>query len=283
MTLLLLAIFCWFLFGFVFALFFWEPTKAKFIDFNQRYAERYAHYFRKPGVAPDVAKMKRTLLTFEIGLAIIGGLIYRNPLFSIWALIATMFGIWYFAGLLQRREVDNFDAQMVDITYAMKNSLKAGMTLQQSIQMIANEFRPPASEQFAIAQREIQLGASVEEAMRHLEERIPNPELKIVVNAIEILRQTGGNMIETFENVTETLKNRKRVEGKIKTATAQGRMGAIILCAMPFVMALILYFMNREYIAPLFTTILGNIILTIVLLLVSTGWVIIKKIITIEV
>ena len=104
-----------------------------------------------------------------------------------------------------------------------------------------------------------------------------------MVNAIEILGQTGGNMVETFENITETLKSRKRVEGKIKTLTAQGRMQAIILCAMPFVMALLLYFLNRPYIEPLFTTLLGNVLLTIVLLLVSSGWVIINKIITIEV
>jgi tight adherence protein B len=157
------------------------------------------------------------------------------------------------------------------------------MTLQQAMGLVATEFQPPASEQFQIALREVQLGASVEEALRHIEERMPNADLKIIVNAVEILRQTGGNMIETFENVTETLKNRKRVEGKIKSLTAQGRMGAIILCAMPFVMALMLYFLNRSYIEPLFTTLLGNIILTIVLLLVSTGWVVIQKIISIEV
>ena len=283
MAFLLLAIFGWFVFGVLMVLFFGEALKTKFIDFNQKYAELYAHYFRKEGVSRDVGKMRRFLVTLEIGGTIIGGLLFLNPVFSVWAFGFILFGIAYFSKLLQRREVENFDGQMVDITYAMKNSLKSGMTLQQSIQMIATDFRPPAAEQFSIVQREIQLGASVEEALRHLEERMPNAELKIMVNAVEILRQTGGNMIETFESVTETLKNRKRVEGKIKTLTAQGKMGAIILCAMPFVMALLLYFLNRGYVEPLFTTLLGNIILTIVLLLVSTGWIIIQKIISIEV
>jgi tight adherence protein B len=280
----LLAILFWFLTGLVFALFFFEPARNWLKSFNTRYAERYARYFRREDGKPrDALQMKRRLIWFEIGAVIIGTLLFKNPLFGFWAFGFTLFGIYYLGKLLHKRELDKFDEQMVDITYAMKNALKAGMTLQQAMALVATEFQPPASEQFQIALREVQLGASIDDSLKHLEERVPNADLKIIVNAVEILRQTGGNMIETFENVTETLKNRKRVEGKIKSITAQGRMGAIILCAMPFVMALLLYFLSREYISPLFTTLLGNIILTIVLLLVSTGWIMIQKIISIEV
>jgi tight adherence protein B len=256
------AIFLWFLTGLVFALFFLEPVRNWFRNYNTRYGERYARYFRREDGKPrDAVQMRKTLITFEIGAFIVGTLLFRNPIFGFWALGFTLFGIFYFGKLLQRREHEKFDEQMVDITYAMKNSLKAGMTLQQAMGLVATEFQPPANEQFQIALREVQLGASVEDALKHIEERLPNPDMKIIVNAVEILRQTGGNMIET----------------------AQGRMGAIILCAMPFVMALMLYFLNRAYVEPLFTTLLGNIILTIVLLLVSTGWIVIQKIITIEV
>ena len=283
MNYLIIALLLWFITGVVFAIFFLEPARRWLRDFNQRYAERYATHFREEGKPPNVERMRRIIGWFQIGSFVVGTLLFMNPVFGLWALGFTFFSLFYFGKLLQRRELEKFDDQMVDITYTLKNGLKAGMTLQQSMQLVATEFKPPASEQFRIALREVQLGASVEEAMRHLEERVPNPDMKIIVNAVEILRQTGGNMIETFESVTETLKNRKRVEGKIKSLTAQGKMGAIILCAMPFVMALLLYFLSREYIEPLFTTLLGNIILTIVLLLVSTGWVMIQKIITIEV
>lgn len=277
-----IAIILWFIFGFVFATYFLEPVKRWFARFNQKHAEQYAYHFRSETGA-NVDKMKRTLLTVEIGSFVVGLLLFLNPIFGFWALGFTLFAIYYAARMMHRRELDQFDDQMVDVTYMFRNALKAGMTLQQAVELIATELKPPASEQFRIALREIQLGASVEDAFRHIEERMPNGEMKLIVNAVEILRQTGGNMIETFDNITETLKTRKRVEGKIKTLTAQGRMGAIILCAMPFAMALILYFLNRPYIEPLFTTLLGNIILTIVVLLVATGWVMIKKMITIEV
>jgi tight adherence protein B len=280
---LLVAVFAWFLFGLVIYVFFGDTLLAKAKAFNEKYAERYAHHFRKGEKKRDPAQVKKTLFWIELGAFLFGLLIMRSVIFSLWAVGFAFFVIYYTEKLLHIREMEKFDDQLVDVVYAMKNSLKAGMTLQQSMQLISTEFADPAAEQFRIALREVQIGASVEESLRHLEERMPNADLKIMVNAVEILRQTGGNMIETFENITETLKNRKRVEGKIKTLTAQGRMQAIILCAMPFAMLLMLYFLNREYVEPLFQTALGVVVLTVVLLLVSTGWVIIKKIITIEV
>ncbi len=283
MTYYVLSVLFWFATGLVAAWFFMDWARQWLRDFNTRYAERYATYFRSEGKKPNPVAVRKILVGAEVGSFIVGTLLFLSPVFGFWALGFVFFGITYFARLLHQRELDKFDDQMVDITYALKNGLKAGMTLQQSMQLIATEFKDPASEQFTIALREVQLGASVEEALRHIEERVHNDDLRIIVNAVEILRQTGGNMIETFENVTDTLKTRKRVEGKIKSLTAQGRMGAMILCAMPFLMALLLYFLSREYIQPLFTTLLGNIILTICLMLVSTGWILIQKIISIEV
>lgn len=279
----ILAVLLWGITGLVLFLFFGETVRRWIDTYNAKYAERYSHYLRKDGKRRDPVQIKRTILWAELGAFIIGVLFFQNIIFAVWALGFVVFSVYYIARLLHTRELERFDNQMVDITYAMKNALKAGMTLQQAMSMIATEFALPASEQFRIALGEIQLGASIEDSLKHMEERVENADFKIMVNAIEILRQTGGNMVETFENITETLKTRKRVEGKIKTLTAQGRMQALILCAMPFAMALMLYFLNRPYIEPLFTTILGNVILTIVLLLVSTGWIIIKKVITIEV
>jgi len=280
---LLLAGALWFVFGAVIYLYFGPQLMAWVKSFNLKYGERHSHHFRKGSAPTDPARRAKMFLWAEIGALVFGYLLFKNIIFALWAIGFVFFAIYYTDRLLHMRELEKFDDQLIDVTYAMKNSLKAGMTLQQAMQLIATEFASPAAEQFRIGLREVQLGASVEEALRRIEERMPNPDMKILVNAVEILRQTGGNMIETFENITDTLKNRKRVEGKIKTLTAQGRMQAVILCAMPFAMLLMLYFLNREYVEPLFTKPLGVVILTVVLLLVSTGWIVIKKIITIEV
>lgn len=264
-------------------LFFMEPLYLWLVGYNDKYSRELADYFKPQGGAADPSRMKRIIVTGEVVAFVAGTLMAGHVFFGFWGLGFALFAVRYIAKLLHMREIEKFDSQMLDITYAFKNSLKAGMTLQQGMQLIGNEFTAPASDEFKIVLREIHLGASIEEALSHLQERMPNVELNIMVNAIEILRQTGGNMVETFETLAETLKNRKRVEGKIKSLTAQGRIQAIILCVMPFAMLFILYFLNREYVTPLLSTALGWVILTVVVMLVSLGWLLIMKIIAIEV
>jgi tight adherence protein B len=263
--------------------FFYETGSRWLNDFNDRHALTIARFLLTEREEVGAPRVRRVLIWIEIALFVIGLLVSRHPLFGLWAVGLGLFGIRYFGEILKQRATDRFDDQMVDVAFAFRNSLKAGMTLPQTMVMIATDFQPPASEQFRMATLETEVGASIEEALHHLVERVPNRDLKMMVDSIEILRQTGGNMVETFEGVAETLKNRKRVEGKIKTLTAQGRYQTIMLCAMPFVMLLILYFMNRSYVEILFSTFLGWCVLSLAVMLVATGWVVIRKITTIEV
>lgn len=280
---LLLAVLFWAATAVALYWFFYERGSQWLRGFNERHSITIARYLLNEREETGGPRVRRVLWAMEVALFAIGLAISRHPLFGLWALGLGLFGIRYYGEYLKTRATERFDDQMVDIAFAFRNSLKAGMSLQQTMQMIATDFQPPASEQFRMATREIQVGASIEEALHHLVERVPNRDLKMMVGSIEILRQTGGNMVETFEGVAETLKNRKRVEGKIKTLTAQGRYQTIMLCAMPFVMLLILYFMNRSYVEILFSTFLGWCVLSLAVMLVATGWVVIRKITTIEV
>jgi len=262
---------------------FYAPASAWLDGFNLAQASVIGPVVSHERKEIAIEKTKRALLWIEGISFAIALIVSKHPLFGFWAVGITLFGIRYFGKFAQERAASRFDDQLVDVAFAFRNSLKAGMGLQQTMQMIANDFRPPASEQFRMAVREVSVGASIEEALHHLVERIPNNDLKMMVDSIDILRQTGGNMVETFEGVAETLKNRKKVEGKIKTLTAQGRYQTIILCAMPFVMLVILYFLNRDYVQLFFSTFLGWVLLSMVVVLVITGWVIINKLIAIEV
>ncbi len=262
---------------------FYEPAREWLNGFNDAQAAIIGPQVSREIRDVAVAKTRRVLLWIEAGVFILALLISGHPLFGFWALGLGLFLIRYFGKYAQERSASRFDDQLVDVAFAFRNSLKAGLSLQQTMQMIAADFRPPASDQFRMAIREIQVGASIEEALHHLSERVPNRDLKLMVDSVDILRQTGGNMVETFEGVAETLKNRKKVEAKIKTLTAQGRYQTMMLCAMPFVMLSILYFLNHEYVQPFFSTFLGWLLLSAVVLLVVTGWVIINKLTAIEV
>lgn len=263
--------------------FFFTPVSSWLDRFNEKQAKAMAPHLSDRPLEEATPRMKKILFWIEAGSFVLGFSVSQHPLFGFWAAGMTLFAIHYLAKVVRARAAERFDDQLVDVAFAFRNSLKAGLGLPQTMQMIANDFSPPAAEQFRIAVREIQLGASIEDALHHLVERVPNADLRMMVDSIDILRQTGGNMVETFEGVAETLKNRKKVEGKIKTITAQGRYQTMMLCAMPFVMLLILYFMQKSYIEPLFTTFLGWVLLSLVVLLVGTGWVVINKITAIEV
>lgn len=283
MTYLVLALFFWAATAVAAYWWFYQPGSAWLDRFNQTQAAVIGPHLSSEVKAVAIAKTKRTLYIVEGILFVVALLVSEHPLFGFWAVGIGLFLIRYFGKWVQERAASQFDDQLVDVAFAFRNSLKAGLSLNQTMQLISTDFRPPASDQFRMVVREIQVGASIEEALHHLVERVPNNDLKMMVDSIDILRQTGGNMVETFEGVAETLKNRKKVEGKIKSLTAQGRFQTIMLCAMPFVMLLILYFLNREYVQPFFSTFLGWLLLSVVVLLVVTGWVIINKLIAIEV
>ncbi|MFN7974834.1 MAG: type II secretion system F family protein [Acidobacteriota bacterium] len=179
--------------------------------------------------------------------------------------------------------MDMFDVQLIDVVTMIKNSLKSGLGLQQAFEMVANEFTAPASQEMALVLKEIRMGLDIDEALENLVKRVPNRELEMVVTSIVTLRKTGGNMVETFELIVYTIKERKKVEGKIKALTAQGKTQTRILLAMPFVMAGILTFMNPEFMSPLFNTILGWVFLTIIGMMMTTGYFVIRKLTTIEI
>ena len=179
--------------------------------------------------------------------------------------------------------IDMFDVQLIDVVTMIKNSLKSGLGLQQAFEMVANEFTAPASQEMALVLKEIRMGLDMDESLENLTKRIPNRELEMVVTSIVTLRKTGGNMVETFELITHTIKERKKVEGKIKALTAQGKTQTRILLAMPFAMAGILTFMDPEFMKPLFNTILGWIFLFVIGMMMTTGYLVIRKLTTIEI
>ncbi len=218
-------------------------------------------------------------VAFLMGMAVSGGALMTGMAFAGIAAFLPRFVI----RMVRDLRLDAFDAQIIDVVTMIKNSLKSGLGLQQAFEMVANEFTAPASQEMALVLKEIRMGLDIDDALENLLKRIPNRELEMVVTSIVTLRKTGGNMVETFELIVHTIKERKKVEGKIKALTAQGKTQTRILLAMPFVMAGILTLMNPQFMNPLFNTLLGWVFLVVVGMMMVTGYLVIRKITTIEV
>lgn len=173
--------------------------------------------------------------------------------------------------------------QMLEGMVLMANGMKVGLSVTQSMERVIDGMKGPLSSEFTLVLNKIKLGMSVEEAMREMAERVPMPDVIMLVTSINILKETGGNLAETFAVIAETIRSRQKVESKIKALTAQGMMQARIISAVPFVIMGLLYFINRSYAVVLFTTVLGLVCVAFVVVLVIIGGKMMKKVATIDV
>lgn len=173
--------------------------------------------------------------------------------------------------------------QMVDGMTIMSNGIKAGLSVTQSMERVVENMRGPLPQEFRLILNKLRLGMSIEEALNEFGERVPRQDVQMLVTAINILKETGGNLAETFAMMTLTIRDRQKVEKKIEAMTAQGIMQGVIITLVPFLLLIVFLIIDADYVMPLFTRPLGWIALFIMLALQVIGGVMIKKIVTIKV
>jgi tight adherence protein B len=177
----------------------------------------------------------------------------------------------------------HLNAQLGDVLSLMANSLKAGHALPQTLEVIANESRPPIAEEFARCVRELKVGGSMEGALSNLARRTGSEDLELVVTAVLVQLTVGGNLAGTLERIAHTIRERVRTKGEIATATAQGKMSGWIVTMMPIAVAVLLFVISPNYFRPMTQQLLGWIMLVFAGLMILTGNFIIRKIVRIDV
>jgi tight adherence protein B len=176
-----------------------------------------------------------------------------------------------------------FVDQMVDGLTIMSNGIKAGLSVTQAMERVVESLPNPISQEFNLVLSQIRLGRSIEEALVDLGERIPKADVQMFVTAINILKETGGNMAETFDTIVSVIRERQKIEKKIEAMTAQGLMQGMIVSMVPVGIITLLWIIDPAYIRPMFTTTLGIILLLIVFGLIIAGGVMVRKIVRIKV
>ena len=220
-----------------------------------------------------------TMIFFMISLYVISG---SN---IIMGLIGLGFG-YLLPILIVKRKISirrkMFNSQIADALILISSSLRSGYSFMQAIEMVSREMHPPISEEFYRVLREINLGVTTDEAMNHMAERINSVDLDLVVTAVLIQRQIGGNLTEILDNIANTIRERVRLAGHIRTLTAQGRLSGMIIGLLPFIMVIVLYFINPSYIIPLFTQSAGQFLLIIAFCTELLGIILIKQVVDIK-
>jgi tight adherence protein B len=173
-----------------------------------------------------------------------------------------------------------FDNQLADLLITIAASLKAGHSFRHAIQAVVDEGVEPASKEFKRVLTETQLGRSMDTALADMGERLGSKHLAFVLTAVTIQRQIGGSLAGLFDMVAETVRQRQQFARKIKGLTAMGRASAYVLGGLPFFLALVITFMNPSYMAPLWDTPTGHMLIFVALGMLAFGGLILKKIVS---
>lgn len=188
---------------------------------------------------------------------------------------------WFEHRVRKRREL--FDRRLMDLTLGLANGLRAGSNLTQSMETVARDLGGPIAEEFGYLLHEHRFGKDMAGCLEHLACRMPSEELTLLTTSIRISLQTGGSLAEMMDRISDTIRFRLDFKERVKTMTTQGRFEAMAMGSAPLVVMVILYFVNREMIMPLFTTRTGLWGLASVAVLETLGFFFINKIVKIEV
>ena len=181
------------------------------------------------------------------------------------------------------RRVTTFTVQMIDGLGLMANGMKSGLSIVQSLGMVRKEMPNPLSQEFDYVLKQQQLGISVEEAFENMAKRLPSEDVGMFVTSVVILKETGGNLAETFETIVATIRERIKLEQKISAMMAQNlAQGAIVFC-MPYAMFAMFYFSDPAFLEPMFNEPIGWALIAAALTLQMMGGFMIYKIIQIKV
>ena len=176
-----------------------------------------------------------------------------------------------------------FVNQLVDGLTIMGNGVKSGLSIPQAMERVVENMGNPISQEFNLALSQVRIGRSLEEALNEMGERIPRPDVQMLVNSINILKETGGNLAETFATIVSTIRERQKIEKKIQALTAQGITQGIIITLVPFILLVVFWVIDSNYIRPMFSTTLGWILLFVMLILQILGGLMIRRIVKINV
>ncbi len=213
----------------------------------------------------------------------VSSLITRNKVFVVIITLLLAGTPFFYLCLKKKKRMEKFQRQLPEALELIARSLKAGHAFPSSMKMAADEFDDPLGPEFEETINEINFGVNVPDALKNLTERVNCADLKFFVISVILQRETGGNLAEIIESLAYIIRERFKLYGKIRTLAAEGKLSAIILGSLPFVVMIALHFTSPAYIRVLFTDPAGKIILGISAFMMALGMFVMKKMVNIEV
>jgi tight adherence protein B len=219
-----------------------------------------------------------------LGVGAIGYLLSGTIVLGILAAVLGWFSPRWFVSNRQGARLRAFNDQLGDALNLMVNGLRSGYSVMQAMEAVSREMPPPIAAEFSRIVQEVQIGLPLDQAMGNMLRRIKSDDLDLVVTAINVQREVGGNLAEILDVISFTIRERVRINGEIRTLTAQGRYSGYVISLLPIGLAFVLFCVNKPYVERLFTSgWCGWAMVVCGLLMIGTGFIAIQKIVAIEV
>jgi tight adherence protein B len=184
---------------------------------------------------------------------------------------------------MQRKRLRRFEEQLPDGLIMLSGSMRAGASLNIALESMVKEQPAPLSQEFELFMREQRIGVDFDVSLQNMEKRLPLQDFAMLAAALRINRDIGGNLAEIIETLAETLRRKHQMEGKIESLTAQGKLQGIVMTGLPVLLGVLLFFLEREAMEKLWTTTIGWIVLGVIIIMEAMGYLMIRKITSIDV
>lgn len=191
--------------------------------------------------------------------------------------------LWSWLSILIRRRRNAFTEQLGDCLTTVANALRAGYSFQQAMDVVAKEMEPPISTEFARVMTDIAMGVTLESALDQMNRRVGSPDFDLVVTAVLIQREVGGNLAQILDTISDTINERIRMKREINALTAQGRLSAWVLIALPIFMAAFCWTFNKDQMMVFITEETGRYAIIFAIIMEIFGYIVIQNIVDIEV
>lgn len=221
-----------------------------------------------------------------VGVVIVPLLVWLLS-YNVIASIATMIGMIalpaFIYKTIKKNRFKKFEQQLPEALMAIASNLQAGASLQMAFEGLISEQPKPLNQEFELLIRQTRIGVDMETGLSNMEKRLPIPDFIIVVSAIKIAREVGGNLIEVMEKLADTLRRKSSMEGKIDSLTSQGRLQGKVMTGLPILLGVVLMQIEPEAMGKLFTTPIGWGTLAVIVVMEILGYLTILKITSIDV
>jgi tight adherence protein B len=248
-----------------------------------RWTDKLSRMIEQSGTESTLGVFILLSIVLASGGFVIGLWVASNVILSL--IIALFLGVFPFVYvyLKKKRRMEKFQRQLPDALDLIARALKAGHAFTGGLKMVGDELEEPIGTEFDKTLNEINFGSGIPEALKNLTQRVDCPDLRFFIISVIIQRETGGNLAEILAKIAYLIRERFKLQNRVQVLSAEGKLSAIILIAIPFVIALALSVLNPAYIKTLFIDPVGKALVAFALLMMVIGIFVMKRMIEIRV